>query len=71
MSTTRKPQKTKVKNLKIDLKVEIPMFDRSIDVKKVNDLVECLEIYFTLHNYSSQEKFAFTTLKLLKYVLSW
>ncbi|KAK1377226.1 hypothetical protein POM88_033419 [Heracleum sosnowskyi] len=58
-------------NLKIDFKVELPMYDGSVDVEKLDDWIERLETYFTLYGFSSKEKIIFATLKLSSHALMW
>ena len=63
--------KNSYQNLKIDFKVEIPVYDGSVDVERLDDWIERMETYFTLYGYSSKEKIVFTTLKLSGHALTW
>ncbi|KAL6228354.1 hypothetical protein ACLB2K_002304 [Fragaria x ananassa] len=69
--TSQQGGKDSLQNLKIDFKVEIPMYDGSVNVEKLDDWIERLETYFTLYGYSSKEKIIFATLKLSVHALSW
>ncbi|KAK1382534.1 hypothetical protein POM88_020269 [Heracleum sosnowskyi] len=61
----------KLINLKIDFEVEIPMYDGSVDMEKLDDWIERLETYFTLYGFSSKKKIIFVTLKLSSHALMW
>ncbi|ONK76185.1 uncharacterized protein A4U43_C03F24840 [Asparagus officinalis] len=63
--------KNSYQNLKIDFKVEIPVYDGSIDVERLDDWIERMETYFTLYSYSSKEKIVFAALKLSGHMLMW
>ena len=63
--------KNNYQNLKIDFKVEILVYDGSINVEKLDDWIERMEMYFTLYGYSSKEKIVFLTLKLSGNALTW
>ncbi|KAL6191619.1 hypothetical protein ACLB2K_038009 [Fragaria x ananassa] len=69
--TSQQGAKDSLRNLKIDFKVEIPMYDGSVNVEKLDDWIERLDTYFTLYGYSSKEKIIFATLKLSVHALSW
>ena len=60
-----------MKNLKVDFKVEIPNYDGTVDVEKLDDWIDRLETYFSLGEYSSREKIKASTLKLSKHALTW
>ena len=63
--------KNSYQNLKIDFRVEIPVYDGSVDVERLDDWIERMETYFTLYGYSSKEKIMFATLKLSGHALTW
>ena len=63
--------KNSYQNLKIDFRVEISIYDGSVDVERLDDWIERMETYFTLYGYSSKEKIVFATLKLLGHALTW
>ena len=63
--------KSKIQNLKIDFKLDIKDFDESIDVEKLDDWIDRLETYFTLYQFSGEEKLAYSTIKLSKHALTW
>ena len=69
--TSQQGGKDSLRNLKVDFKVEIPMYDGSVNVEKLDDWIERLDTYFTLYGYSSKEKIIFATLKLSVHALSW
>ena len=58
-------------NLKIDFKMEIPVYDGSVNVQRLDDWIERMEMYFTLYGYSSKEKIVFATLKLSGHAFTW
>ena len=71
LTRKKKHSRGKIQNLKIDFKLDIRDYDGSIDVEKLDDWVDRLDTYFTLYDYSSEEKLAYATLKLSKHALTW
>lgn len=61
----------KVSSLKVNFMIEISKLHGSIDVAKLDDWIECLEIYSNIYGYSSKEKLTLVRTKLSKHVLSW
>ena len=62
---------SKIQNLKVDFKVDISLYDGSVDVDKLDDWIERLETYFTVYDYKSSHKINFAVLKLSKHALVW
>lgn len=56
---------------KVEAKIDIPTFDGTIDVEKLDSWIDQLETYFTLYGFSSTEKVAFARLKLTSHALAW
>ncbi|KAL6125174.1 hypothetical protein ACLB2K_073233 [Fragaria x ananassa] len=69
--TLQQGVKGSFQNLKIDFKVEIPMYDESVNVERLDDWIERLETFFTLYGYTSKVTIIFATLKLSAHVLTW
>ncbi|KAL5732211.1 hypothetical protein ACHQM5_004858 [Ranunculus cassubicifolius] len=67
----KKHSRGKIQNRKINFKLDIRDYDGSIDVEKLDDWIDRLETYFTLYDYSSEDKLAYATLKLSKHALTW
>ena len=70
-SVSHQGGKGSYQNLKVDFKVEIPVYNRSVNVERLDDWIEQMETYFTLYGYSSNEKLVFATLKLSGHALTW
>nr|ABD63122.1 hypothetical protein 18.t00018 [Asparagus officinalis] len=62
--------KCSYQNLKIGFKVEISVYDGSVNVERFDDWIERMETYFILYGYSSKEKLVFVTLKLSGHALT-
>jgi len=62
---------SKIHNLKVDFKVDMPMYDGTVDVDKLDDWIERLETYFTVYDYKSSQKITVAVLKLSKDALTW
>nr|XP_011463525.1 PREDICTED: uncharacterized protein LOC105351274 [Fragaria vesca subsp. vesca] len=69
--TSQQEGKGSFRNLKIDFKIEVPMYDGSVNVDKLDDWMECLDTYFTFHRFTSKEKITYATLKLSSHALTW
>ena len=48
---------------KVQVKFEIPIFEGKIDLDVVDKWLNLLEGYFSVHDFSSQEKMTFSPLK--------
>ncbi|XP_004289453.1 PREDICTED: uncharacterized protein LOC101306573 [Fragaria vesca subsp. vesca] len=52
--TSQQEGRSSFRNLKIDFKIEVPMYDGSVNVDKLDDWIERLDTYFTFHRFTSQ-----------------
>ncbi|KAF6159259.1 hypothetical protein GIB67_032030 [Kingdonia uniflora] len=52
-----------IRNLCINFKIEILVFDGLIDTKKLDNLLDRLETYFSVYKYSNAQQICFATLK--------
>lgn len=55
---------------KVEVRIDIPTFNGTIDAEKLDSWVDQLETYFTLYGFSSGEKVAFAQLKLTSHILA-
>ena len=53
----------------VEAKIEIPTFDGSIDVEKLDAWIDQVETYFDLYGYFIEEKVSFVWLKLSHHAL--
>ncbi|TXG50795.1 hypothetical protein EZV62_023319 [Acer yangbiense] len=60
-----------MKNLKVDFKVDIPVYDGIINAEKLDRWIDRLEIYYTVNKYSKSQKIKFASLKLSSHALTW
>ena len=56
---------------KVQVNFEIPIFEGQIDADAVDKWLNLLEGYFSVHEFSSQEKIVFTLLKGAPHVKDW
>jgi len=56
---------------KVQANFEIPIFEGQIDADAVDKWLSLLEGYFSIHEFSSQEKIVFTLLKAAPHVKDW
>ncbi|KAI3729805.1 hypothetical protein L6452_18475 [Arctium lappa] len=56
---------------KVEARIDIPTFDGTIDVEKLDYWIDQLETCFTLYGFSSNEKVSFARLKLTSHALAW
>lgn len=56
--------------LKIDFKINIPIYKGDIDVKQLDNWVDTFETYFTKFKYSNSQKIKFASLKLSSHALT-
>ena len=54
---------------KVEARIEIPIYNETIDAKRLDNWLDQLEIYFTIYGYSNIKKITFTYLKLSSYML--
>ena len=56
---------------KVQLNLDIPLFDGKIDADTVDRWLNLLEGYFSVHDFSDQEKITFSLLKVAPHVKAW
>ena len=57
--------------VRVDAKVELPVYDGSIDGEKLDNWIDQLESYFSLYGYDDMQRIAFARLKLASHALIW
>ena len=57
--------------VRVDAKVELPVYDGSIDGEKLDNWIDQLESYFSLYGYDNMQRIAFARLKLASHALIW
>ncbi|KAF6168567.1 hypothetical protein GIB67_005179 [Kingdonia uniflora] len=55
-----------IRNLRINFKIEILVFDGSIDAEMLDNWLDRLETYFFVYEYSNAQKICFSTLKFFE-----
>ncbi|CAL2259851.1 unnamed protein product [Prunus armeniaca] len=63
--------KNSIDTLKIDFKVDIPIYKGDIDPEKLDNWIDTLETYFTVYKYSNVQKIKYASLKLSSHALTW
>ncbi|BFG20882.1 hypothetical protein CerSpe_071560 [Prunus speciosa] len=63
--------KTSMNGLKIDVKIDILVYDGKINTEKLDNWIDQLETYYTIYEYNNHESINFATLKLTKHALTW
>ena len=56
---------------KVQVNLDIPIFEGKIDVDVVDKWINLLEGYFLVHDFSNQEKITFSLLKVAPHVKDW
>ncbi|XP_031500273.1 uncharacterized protein LOC116264278 [Nymphaea colorata] len=56
---------------KVEAKIDIPVFDGSIDAEKLDSWLAQMETYFILYEFPGTERVAFARLKLTNHALAW
>jgi hypothetical protein len=56
---------------KVQVNFDIPIFDGKIDADVVDRWLNLLEGYFSVHDFSDQEKIIFSVLKVTPHVKDW
>jgi hypothetical protein len=56
---------------KLQINLDIPIFEGQIDVDVVYKWLNLLEGYFSVHNFSNREKITFVLLKAIPHVKDW
>jgi hypothetical protein len=57
--------------LQVQVNFDIPLFEGLIDAIVVDKLLNLLEGYFWVHNFSDREKIIFALLKVVPHVKDW
>ena len=57
--------------VRVDAKVELPVYDGSIDGEKLDNWIDQLESYFSPYGYDDMQRIAFARLKLTSHALIW
>lgn len=65
-TTTKSPP---LQPFKLEAYIDIPIYDRTIDTKRLDNWLDRLEIYFTIYGYTSVQKVALACLKLSSHAL--
>ena len=56
---------------KVQVNFDIPLFEGQIDADALDNWLNVLEGYFSIHNFSNEEKITFAVLKEVPHVQSW
>ena len=56
---------------KVQIKLDIPIFEGKIDADVVDKWLNLLEGYFSVHNFSNREKITFVLLNVVPHVKDW
>jgi len=56
---------------KVQVNFDIPILEGQIDIDDVDKWLNLLEGYFSIHDFSNQEKITFSLLKAAIYVKDW
>ena len=56
---------------KVQVNFEIPLFEGNIDADALDNWLNVLEGYFSVHNFSDREKITFALLKAVPHVQNW
>ena len=56
---------------KVQVNFDIPLFEGQIDVDALDNWLNVLEGYFSVHNFSNREKITFALLKAVPHVQNW
>ena len=56
---------------KVQVNFDIPLFEGNIDVDALDNWLNVLEGYFSVHNFSDREKITFVLLKAVPRVQNW
>jgi hypothetical protein len=56
---------------KVQINIDIPIFEGQIDADVVDKWLNILEGYFSVHNFSNREKITFALLKAITHVKDW
>ena len=56
---------------KVQVNFDIPLFEGKIDAYALDNWLNVLEGYFSVHNFSNREKITFSLLKEVPHVQNW
>jgi hypothetical protein len=56
---------------KVQVNFDIPIFEVQIDADAIDRWLNLLEVYFSVHDFSNQEKLIFALLKVTPHVKDW
>ena len=56
---------------KVQVNFDIPLFEGNIDADALNNWLNVLEGYFSVHNFFDREKITFALLKEVPHVQNW
>ena len=56
---------------KVQVNIEIPIFEGQIDADAIDRWLNLLEGYFSVHDFSNREKITFSLLKVAPHVKDW
>jgi hypothetical protein len=58
-------------HFKVQINFDIPLFEGHIDADDVDKLLNLLEVYFFVHNFSNRDKITFALFKVVPHVKDW
>nr|GFB88801.1 hypothetical protein [Tanacetum cinerariifolium] len=65
------PPRGSHKPFKVEARINIPLYDGTVDAEKLDSWIDQLETYFTLYGFTSVEKVSFARWKLTSHVVAW
>ncbi|OMO60967.1 hypothetical protein CCACVL1_23781 [Corchorus capsularis] len=60
-----------VESFKMEVRIEIPIYDGELDPEKLNRWIKQLEVYFSTKPYTNQQKISFARLRLGNHAVTW
>ncbi|OMO87157.1 hypothetical protein CCACVL1_09231, partial [Corchorus capsularis] len=60
-----------VEPFKMEVRIEIPIYDGELDPEKLNGWIKQLEVYFSTKSYTDQQKISFSRLRLGNHAVTW
>ena len=64
-------QRAHMAPIKVDAKIELPVYNGEINGEKVDEWLDQLESYYALYEYDDAQRLAFARLKLVSHTLVW
>lgn len=64
-------QKISLQSFKVEAQIKISVYDRNIDIVKLDNWLDQSETYFIIYGYSSIQNVAFAYLRLSIHALTW